>query len=296
MTVLSASSVTWRGLTFVGSRGDGSRPWFDTIEGWEELPDTRRDSTPRPGNHGSFDSAVWSDERVVVLSGACMSATDRDAQLMALSSVMTLGGSGPEDLTVTHAGRTLTAGARLKRFKAPPGRDWASGRFTWAVEWACPDPLRYSNPVTQTTGFPVQSGGLEYDLYTDGAGVDTGFLEYGIAGASGRVTITNLGNADAWITYTMTGPVPAEGFEVAVVGTGQLHRFQGGIPANSSILVDTATGAETILMDGVSDRSGQMTRMDPFYVPANSSIELAVTNLGTFTSAVAAFTIRSGSW
>ena len=292
---LSGSSVTWRGLTFVGSRGDGSRPWFDTLDGWEELPPARRDGQARQSGHGTFDSAVWSDERVVILAGACMSATERDAQLMAISGAMTFESGPTEPLTVTHAGRTLTGNARLTRFKAPPGKDWASGRFTWAAEWVCADPLRYASPVTVSTGFPVQSGGLEFDLYTDST-TDTGFLEYGVAGATGRILPTNTGNAAAWPVYEITGPIPDEGFEIRAVGSGGVIRFEGSIPSGSTLLIDSAQGAETALMDGVSDRSGQVTQLDPMPIPSNGSLELAFINLGAISAAQLTASFSPGSW
>ena len=98
--------------------------------------------------------------------------------------------------------------------------------------------------------------------------------------------------ASRWST---TGVV-AGGASPLVVGTGALHRFQGAIPTGSTVLVDTARGAESVLMDGVSDRSGQMTRMDPIFVPAGGSIELAFVPLGTTSAATATFTITPGSW
>ena len=290
---LSASSVTWRGLTFVGSRGDGSRPWFDTLDGWEELPDIRRESTPRFGNHGSFDSAVWSDERVVVLAGACRSTTERDAQLMSLSGVMTLGSANPEDLTVTHAGRTLTVSARLTRFKAPPGRDWATGRFTWAAEWVCSDPLRYASPVTLTTGYPAPAGGLEYDLYTDGAGVDLGFLEYGASSPTGRLVLVNPGTANVSPVFKITGPVVG-GFELIRTGTGDRLRYVGDIPAGSTVTLDSSDA--TVLMDGIYDRAGNLTIRDWWAIGAESSVEVTFVPTGSFSAASLAVTFSPGWW
>lgn len=290
---LSGTTVTWRGLTFVGSRGDGSQPWIDTLEGWEDLPDARQDSDPRPQQHGRFDAEVFSDERVVMLTGACFSPADRDARLVELGAVMGFRTGPPEPLTIDHAGRVLTGFARLRRYKPTIGNGWAAGHFPFAVEWVCSDPLRYGAPITAVAGFPVAGGGLAYPLYTNRV-VRTGGLWFGARSTSGRILLTNSGDADAWVSYTIDGPLAVEGCEIAVVGTGLLHRFQGAIPAGSTVLVEGATG--TVLMDGYSDRSGQMTRMDPLVVPAHGSLELALIPLGSTSAAVLSASFMPGWW
>ena len=147
--------------------------------------------------------------------------------------------------------------------------------------------------MTASTGFPVAGGGLAFPLYTNRA-VRTGGLWFGARSTAGRVLLTTPGDVDAWVSYTLDGPLAAEGCEVAVVGTGLLHRFQGAIPAGSTVLVEGATG--TVLMDGVSDRSGQMTRMDPLVVPAHGSLELALIPLGSTSAATLSATFSPGWW
>jgi len=274
---------------------NGSQWTFSATKGWFDGAPSKGGTSDRPNAHGVFAERTWKDGRLITVTGHVWAPTRRlasDAQ-RTLAALLAEGTFG--DFTVNDPDQgVLTSSVRGE---GTPQIDW-NGRqdIDCLLTFLAPDPLRYSTPVTVSTGFPVQSGGLEYDLYTDGAGTDTGSLEYGVAGATGRVTIVNSGNAAAWFTYTITGPLPAEGFEVIAVGTGLLHRFQGAIPAGSTVLIDTARGAESILMDGVSDRSGQMTRMDPIFVPAKSSIELAFVPLGTTSAATATFTITPGSW
>jgi len=267
---------------------------FSDLGGWFDGAPAKGGSTDRPGSHGSFAERTWKGARLPSITGHIWApsrslASDAQRTLAALLAEGTFG-----DFTVNDPDQGILTSS--VRGEGTPQIDW-DGRqdIDCLLTFLAPDPLRYSSPVTVSTGFPVLTGGLEYDLYTDGT-TDTGFLEYGIAGATGRVTIVNSGNAAAWFTYTIAGPLPAEGFEVIAVGTGLVHRFQGAIPTGSTVLVDTARGAESILMDGVSDRSGQMTRMDPIFVPAGGSIELAFVPLGTTSAATATFTITPGSW
>lgn len=290
---MSESAITWRGITLYGTAGVGRRFTFATLEGWEDLPDPRQDDEVRPQQHGRFDAPVFSDSRRVLASGRCGSPAERDAMLIELKAAFDFTPTMPLPLSITHAGRTLTSDARLLRFKPTAPSGWGSGFFGWAAEWVCPDPLRYAAPITASTAFPVAGGGLAYPLYTNRA-VRTNGLWFGARSGPGRILLTNTGDADAWPSYTLDGPLAAEGCEVAVVGSGLLHRFQGGIPAGSTVLVDGPTG--TVLMDGVSDRSGQMTRMDPLVIPAHGSLELAFIPLGPTSAAVLSTTFSPGFW
>ena len=292
MTTISVGGLTFGSTAYLDANGV---EWsFSKTKGWFDGAPAKGGSTDRPGAHGSFAERTWRGSRLVTMTAAVHAPTRRlasDAQ-RSLAALLAEGTFG--DFTVADPDQgTLTASVRGE---GDPQIDWyAPCDIDVQLTFLAPDPLRYSSPVTVSTGFPVAGGGLHFPLYTNRA-IRLGILSFGARSTTGRILLTNPGNADAWITYTVAGLLPSEGFELAVVGTGQLHRFQGGIPAGSSILVDTARGAETILMDGVSDRSGQMTRMDPFFVPANGSIELQFTNLGTTSAAVLTASLTPGFW
>lgn len=290
---LSCTTVQWRGLTL---SSDQSSPFgIRRLLGWDELPDARMDAPARPQAHGRFDTAVWADERIVTLSGQIVSQ-DRDALLQELAGSMTWP-SGPgrsEELVVTRAGRTLRAGARLTAFKTPTDADWSMGAVPFAIEWRCRDPLRYGDPRSYPTTFPVPRGGLEYDLYTDGAGTDLGHLEYGEASSTGRVVMENPGTADVWPVFSVDGPIDASGFDIAVVGTDQRVRFSGPVSAGSVLVIDSSSG--TAVIDGVADRGGLLTFRDWFPVPAGGSVEIAFIPLGTDLGGQLTAVIRPGFW
>lgn len=300
MVDLSGTTLTWRGLTVYGTRA--SRHWLSTLDGWEDLPPTRRDSQPRTG-HGTFGGTPLSDERTVTVTGACSTPAERDTLLHELQAVMWLSGTtDTEPLTIDHAGRVLTADAQLTRFKPGMGT-WSSGQFSWAVEWVCPDPLRYAAPVSVWTLFPTPRGGLEYDLYTDGAGADLGWLDYGLASDTGRLVVTNTGTAPAPVLFQVEGEVAPQGFDIAQLASDRRLRFVGPNSATSVLVLDGATG--NVLVDGTADRGGQLTHRDWPVVPAAtrvagvlvpSSLELAFINLGATSSARLTAVVRPGSW
>ena len=254
---LSCTTVEWRGLTLSSDRGSpfGVR----SLRGWDELPASRGDSPGRPLAHGGFDTPVWSDERIVTLGGQIVSP-DRDALLAELSSVMTWapGGGSGEDLRITRAGRTLTATARLTAFQTPTDLDWAVGVVPFVIEWRAADPLRYGDTVNAPTGFAVQAGGLEFDLFTDGTS-HTGFLEFGQQGATGRVSVSNTGTAPTAPQFEITGPVPR--FSVVHVQSGRRVSFAQAVAAGDRLLIDTATGV-VVLNGGDVDYSGLLTRAE----------------------------------
>jgi hypothetical protein len=289
---LTGTTILWRDLTLYGSKDAGRFSFYDW-SGWEDLPDARQpNALARPQAHGLFDSQVFSNERHVIVSGRCQTPAERDAMLLELQASFNFHAPDELPLTITQAGRTLTAQARLLRFK-PVSPDWGAGLIGWAAEWVCSDPIRYGAPVSVTTGFPVLAGGLEFDLFTDGT-TDTGVLEFGAASATGRILVTNPGNEDAWIQFEIAGPLPADGFEIVTVGTGARDRFEGGVSVGSTLLIDTATAL--VVIDGYADRSGLLTVRDLAPIPPGGSAEYEFVPLGAFSAATLTATITPGVW
>lgn len=267
MTV--TTSVAWRNLTLGTAPGDS----IVSIEGWEELPTARYDNVQRARAHGSHPSPVWSDQRLVTVTGTSYSPTQRDALLQTLQSGMGFGDGGEEPLTVTLAGRTLTASGQLLRCSpAVAAGTWNINLLGWVAQWRCTDPFRYGPPQSATTGLPTAGGGLAYPLAYP--------LDYGAAGASGQITLTNPGTAAAGIVFTVTGPLLG-GFEVSAAG-GRIT-YPTPVPAGQTITIDTAAG--TVLAEGTADRRGELTNADWLLIPKASdggSLTVQFTSLGGY--------------
>lgn len=291
---LPETRIEWEGLTLYGTRGPG-RLTFRTLAGWEGF-EGRTSMTDRELAHGAFDGPVLGNAKRVTVTGRAGSPTERDAILALLGDTFVPGAvdSVPRDLRITKGGRTLTAGARLLRY-APVVSAWGAGWFEWAAEWVCPDPIRYGDPVSVVTGFPEHNGGLHFPLFTNRQR-RVGVLSYGARSKSGRATLINPGSAYMPALFQVTGPVPAEGFDLIAAGTGRRLRFVDPVAAVSTLVIDAATGLATV--DGEYDRSGRLTIRDweAFHVPPRGSLDVAFVPLGPSSTATLTAVSRPGWW
>lgn len=291
VVTLTGTTIAWRGLTLYG-RADLGRFSIQSLEGWEDLPAPRQDSVPRPHAHGRFGAPVFGEERHVLVSGRCNSIAERDTMMLELKAAFNLHSEDELPLVITSVGRTLTSYARLLRFKSS-SPDWGAGFIEWAAEWVCDDPLRYAASIRRSATFGVLTGGLEYDLYTDGT-TDTGYLEYGAASTTSRITLTNTGDEDVWPQFEIVGPIPIEGFDILCIGSGNRLRFAGAVPAGSTLVIDTATG--TVVIDGYADRSGLLTVREWTPVPAGGAVQFEFFPLGLYSAAVLTANFSPGWW
>lgn len=180
-----ATLVEWGGLTL---GGPASNYRITGITGWDELPASRVEDTPRANQHGSFDTPVWSEARTVVVEGYCYDQRARAQLLAELGGVMVYPNDGPSsELAVTFAGRRLTAQARLMAYgpilEAGP---WGGGYFGWQAQWRCADPYRYGQRESAATALPANLGGLAFPLFNptpDGAALSgNSDFETGVTG------------------------------------------------------------------------------------------------------------------
>lgn len=289
---LTETTVSWRGTTLYGAPGAGRDFVISTLDGWEELPPSSRQQSKRPIAHGMLGSAPSAEGRVIRVAGLCRSPSERDAHLAELGRLFAYAASdaAPEDLTIDHAGLVLTAQVYVARYRAPMDL-WGAGKFRWAAEFEADDPLRYGPVSEEPTGFAQDAGGLEFDLFTDGTD-DVGVLEFGDLGSlDGLVTLLNPGNSETYPQYLVDGPVPDEGFEL--VSDGSVVRFAYGVPAGSTLTVDSGTGTAFL---GSADYSEHLTVRDWWPVPAAGSRVVLFRSLGGATSALMTARVRPAYW
>lgn len=282
---MSLLSVTVDGMTFSDPPVNG---WaLLDLGGWFDGPPVRSGTAkPRPGRHGSFPEQSFRDGRVVTVDG--LAPAGNRARISAV-----LADGMFDDISVTEPdGRTTTASVQISA--GPMLKIGRSGVVRCHLEFYAPDPLRYADPVSVWTTFPTLRGGLSYDLYTDGAGTDLGYLDYGLASDTGRVVVTNTGTAPAPVSFQVDGAVDSAGFDIAQVGSDLRLRFEGPVATGSALVLDGSTG--NVLIDGTADRAGQLTYRDWPVVPPGASLELAFIPLGVNLGAQLTAIIRPGSW
>ena len=251
---------------------NGVRWTMTGLTGWDEPPDARQAFTPRIAANGSFDAPVYDDTRTISWMGV-LRAPDRatrEAMKLTLASVARALRDGAD--LVGHD----EDGDRTVHAKRSPG--WKIAPFgplglQYQAVVACPDPYKYGPAVTQSTGLPTRPpAGLAFPLFTT-----VGVLDFGLPGTTGQVTLSNPGTTEAFLTFTITGPVLG-GFNLTDVGSGRSITYAGDVPTGGTVLiVDSATGRATL---NGADRSGELTTKQWWSVPAGGSSTIQFSTLG----------------
>ena len=277
--------ITWGAVTL-----SHEGPYrISNITGWEEPPDGRTDDTARPNAHGSFDAPIWASSRTVTVDGYCIDPATRSQLLTDLGAALVpTGDVGTGTLSVTFAGRTLTAKARYMR-SSRVLTQWGPGHFGWQAQWWCADPMRYGPPRVASTPTADSPGGLVFPLFDV-----TSLLGFGAAATTGRVTLTNPGTADTWPTFTVTGPLPG-GFELVELATGRRLRWTRDVPDGIQVVLDARAG--TVTYGGAPGYDGALTVRQWWSVPAGGSRTVQFNPLGTpNTTALMAVTWSPAYW
>jgi hypothetical protein len=276
--------IVWKGITL---GGNNSSYLVTDMTGWDELPGLTDLSTARVRGHGDYLGDQFSQSRTVTVTGTIVDDPSvRNALATALQDA-TVVTSALDTLTITVFGRQLSAGARITRRSVSAGPMYGVGAVPFALQWKCPDPLRYG-PVqaSVSTGLPTTGDGLVYPLVYP--------LTYGAAGTPGQVTLTNTGTAPAPFVANVTGSLP-NGFELS--SAGQRIRYETTVPSGETITVDTGEG--TVVAQGTADRRANLTMSDWIQVPPLSSITLQFSSLGGTYDPAATLTVpgfQSASW
>lgn len=273
--------------------------WLEDLDGFDELASIRSGDEPRPAGHGDYTGTDYADGRTLSFSleVAADEGVGFDEALAALARVL-VPNPGPD--TVPFWFRlpglgTRRADVKVRRRRTTIDRAYEAGLAVVDVQLRAPDPLLYGDTITTpAAAFPELSGGLEFDLFTDGAGTATGYLEFGAQSSTGRLLLTNPGTADTWPVFDVAGPIPDQGFEIIRTDTGDRLRYVGALAATSTLRIDTSTG--TVILDGTADRGGRLVYRDWFSVPAGAQCEILFTPLGTLTAATLVATYAPAYW
>lgn len=255
-----------------GIDNNGVRWTMTGLTGWDEPPDSRQAFTPRVAANGSFDAPVYDDVRTITWMGLCQAPdrATREAQKLVLQQVARALRDGADLTGHDEDGDLLVHAKRSPGWKIAP---FGPLGLQYQAVVACPDPYKYGPLMSASTGLPSRPpSGLAFPLFTT-----TGTLDFGLPGDTGQVTLANPGTTDAFLTFTIVGPVLG-GFSLTDVASGRQITYAGDVPGGSTVLiVDSATGRATL---NGSDRSGELTSKQWWSVPAGGSSTVQFATLG----------------
>lgn len=245
------TSVLVDGHELNGVDGNGVVWKFIAIEGWHSGPGTAVPQTQRIVSHGQFGQPGHRTGKTLTIRGS-LEAADRtlipDA-LDTLAGILADGQFGTFQFTDRTQGSRHT---RVQLLDAPDVGAWdGSQTARYQLQLLAPDPYKYGSVSSSSTGFgatPVGSG-LVFALFPA-----PNVLDFGAAGSTGVVTLTNAGNAPSAVKFTVTGPTPSGGFVITDAATGKPITFLGTVPTGSTLVLDGSDGSVTI--DGSADRLG----------------------------------------
>ena len=252
-------------------------PYLSNLSGWFRGVGTTLEVETRPHHPGAFDDETATKRaRFITVEGRLTAlgdpfiVTDLNTQLMGLYEQ-----ENPFDLVVTDPRRTLTSRVRL----GPNGIDEViineKGIAEFEIPLVAADPLRYGPAETRTTALPSTGGGMVFDAPAS----PTGTFDFGPHGTTGRVTLSNDGNAPVHIDVHITGTLDS-GFSVTCLETGHHYYYTRVVPAGSTVAIRGRSGE--VLIDGQSDGSAWFRDTDGmFTIPPRSTRTLQFNTIST---------------
>jgi len=242
---------------------------------WYAGAESKSSINDRPQSMGAFGiSNDWASSVAISTKGSFDGDSLADA-IAAAERLSAIAAGVPVQMVVVDPLRTTSRWVSIRRVTLPPDVG-AFASFDFSIDVIATDPLRYGDPVTSSTGIPVSGGGLLWPLGT----TPSAFWDWGMDGASGRISVTNAGTADVWPSITVLGGL-AGGFVVTNVSTGQTIRFVRPIPEGASVSINQRTGSASI--DGQSDVGGFITERGFFAIPAGETHQIQFAGLGAVT-------------
>lgn len=226
-------AFSWNGIEF--STASPFKP--RKVSGWDSAPDGDAPEEPVPGWHGARRTRVTRRRRVVEIEGSCTTRPARDYLLRLLGDAFADGfGDGYETapLVGSVAGRELTADAQLLRYQPTiETLPWGKGVWTWAVQFICPDPLRYGPSQSLSAPINTSQNGITWPI--------TFPITFPANPRAGVVTVHNPGNAKRCpAVITLTGPLSTPG--VVCVETSRRLEFPLELGAEDVLSIDTDAG------------------------------------------------------
>lgn len=271
-TLVDLNGLTMRPRPTEGEIDPGGF-YFTTLTDWYTLPDSKASIRERAQADGAFNiDRDWRQSAAPSIEGIYLGATDVDTT-QAKRRLRASWGTGTQGLmTVTDPNGPTSRAVSIRDVKVPD--DHGRRYFTFSVDMVAPDPNRYGPVVSTSAGLPVAGTGYIWAAVWP---ADWG----GGAGDSGRVTITNEGDASTWPLILVGGGLDS-GVEIVETTSGSTLRLERVIPQASTVYFDSRTGR--VYLDTTdNDITGFLTRREWWSVPAGATRIVQFNGLGAVT-------------
>lgn len=250
---------------------------LEGLEGWYESADISVSGERRSNAPGVFFQRGHAGGKLISVNGFVRS---RDRVFLtdamdAISATLADGSLGTMNVYDEDSGWRW---APVQRTGAPQFTLLTRRIVKFQLQFLAPDPYRYGQTSTSTTGFAAASGsGMVFPLFPGGV------MDFGPLPSSGATSVQNPGTAPASPVFTVKGPSPVGGFTITDVATGRRNTFLGVVPENSTLTMDGSDGS--VLLDGVADRAGDALIEAWPTVPPQSTSRFLFEPLGSATAA-----------
>jgi len=281
--------VTWSldGFDFnVGQDGQGHSTIVDVPE-WDDAPSPKPRFTERTEGHGAYFAPNYRGGKAMRIIGTAQAMSQSSRELLRdRLSALCMGPNTLYPLTCRNPYRDGDLSMWVSVYDKPVIRRQRDGvTLTVDIPLFAPTPWKFSspNPPVNTTqarpglegilwnGSPTASGGIEFN---GSPAVSGGWIYEAGAGSVGLLRLTNSGNQEAPITFTIT----SESLNPLLVSvqSQQRIRWNGLITGNNYLIIDTDTEQVSL---GNSDENrvnvnGTLAESGFFTVPANSYIDV----------------------
>lgn len=263
--------VDGNGVTWGVNRG-GTAGVFDG-------PDVRLNQSPFPNADGAQRSRNFRPPRTFTLNGWATAPSPAALEASRRQFVNLLADGSQSPLMITYLDG-LVVTALVERAAIPKAAPIGPLELTWQLTLSAVDPSLYATVVSQSTGLPSSSGGLDW---VSGGGlnwVTGGGLNWGVTGSTGLITVTNHGYAPSWPTFTITGPVTNP--TVVNTASGQELLFTDTLSANDTVVLRSNPINRAALKNGTPYRVN-LTVAQWFSIPGQGSIAVQFQGLSTGT-------------
>lgn len=226
-------TIRGRGVTMRGTLGPGEFGFVikeSGLQGWEGLPEGRREAVQRALSHGEFDVPVKLPARVITVDGHIIARSPFDLNRMA-HQINGWGATGDRfPLTVELQGETLTSTVRCVRREAVDsgsrGGDFCAGEFQ--VQLIAADPRKYAAgdtyPASPSVWVPSRGNFPAHPIIE----IPDAPSSYSVSSPGGTFSVTGAPAGGAHRIDMSTGRVTRDGVWLPDAGRGDLWAVPDG--------------------------------------------------------------------